>query len=226
MAKKQQARISQLVDLYQENLHLFKHFQEAVSNSLRLDPQLNAYPHPVIHSIKTRLKDPSHLAEKIARKESDGRAISATNLFSEITDLAGVRVLHLHQTQSAEIHRFIMERVETKEWHLVEKPVAYSWDPDSTAFFKGLGGLKVQIKPSHYTSIHYVVRPRKGALAACEIQVRTLFEEIWGEIDHTVNYPVPTNNPATKEQLRVLSKLVSTGSRLADSVFKLHIPSS
>lgn len=224
MTKKQQARITQLVSLYQENLHLFKHFQEAVSNSLQLAPQLNASPHPTIHSIKTRLKDPSHLAEKIFRKEAVGRVISTENLFSEITDLAGVRVLHLHQMQAADIHRFIMERVQTKEWYLIEKPVAYSWDPDSTEFFKGLGNLKIQIKPSHYTSIHYVVRPRKGALAACEIQVRTLFEEIWGEIDHTVNYPKQTDNPATKEQLRVLSKLVSTGSRLADSIFKLNTP--
>ena len=118
-----------------------------------------------------------------------------------------------------------MKRVQAKEWYLFERPVAYSWDPDATVFFQQLG-LKVKIKPSHYTSIHYVVRPKKGAQAACEIQVRTLFEEIWGEIDHTVNYPKPATSLATKEQLRVLSKLVSTGSRLADSVFKLHIPES
>jgi len=224
MATKQPARIRELVDLYQDNLHLFKHFQEAVSNAMRFDPALNAYPHPVIHSIKTRLKDPSHLAEKISRKESSGKKITTSTLFSEITDLAGVRVLHLYQAQAEQIHSFITERIDSRDWHLVEKPIAYSWDPDATEFFKGLG-LKVQIKPSHYTSIHYVVRPRKGALVACEIQVRTLFEEIWGEIDHTVNYPVPTESPATKEQLRVLSKLVSTGSRLADSIFKLHPPS-
>ena len=54
----------------------------------------------------------------------------------------------------------------------------------------------------------------------CEIQVRTLFEEIWGEIDHSINYPHPTDSVACKEQLRVLSKLVGTGTRLADSIFR------
>ena len=56
----------------------------------------------------------------------------------------------------------------------------------------------------------------------CEIQVRTLFEEIWGEIDHTINYPKKTDSVACGEQLRVLAKLVSTGTRLADSIFRSH----
>ena len=56
----------------------------------------------------------------------------------------------------------------------------------------------------------------------CEIQVRTLFEEIWGEIDHAINYPVATESVACKEQLRVLAKLASTGSRLADSIFRSY----
>ena len=42
----------------------------------------------------------------------------------------------------------------------------------------------------------------------CEIQVRTLFEEIWGEIDHTINYPHSTESIACKEQLKVLTKLI------------------
>jgi ppGpp synthetase/RelA/SpoT-type nucleotidyltranferase len=213
--------LSQLVDLYRENTHLFQWFQEGILSALRLDPILNSEPLPIIHSIKTRLKDPQHLVEKIKRKEADGRSINKDNLFKEITDLAGVRVLHLHQAQAKLIHEFIMNKVGGNEWYLAEKPVAYSWDPDSTDFFKSLG-LNVKLKPSHYTSIHYVVRPKKGAQVACEIQVRTLFEEIWGEIDHSVNYPMATKNPATKEQLRVLSKLVSTGTRLVDSIFKLH----
>ena len=216
-----QKEIRKIVDCYTKNQHLFQLFQDAVVNALRLSPSLNEHPHPVIHSIKTRLKDPTHLAEKLKRKSESGKKITEENLFKEVTDLAGVRVLHLHQSQANAIHNFIVEQVKNKDWHLHEKPVAYSWDPDATEFFRSLG-LKVEIKSSHYTSIHYVVRPKKGAHAACEIQVRTLFEEIWGEIDHAVNYPTPTKSAATKEQLRVLSKLVSTGTRLADSIFKLN----
>ena len=54
-------------------------------------------------------------------------------------------------------------------------------------------------------------KPKHDSYVCCEIQVRTLFEEIWGEIDHSINYPESTQSKTCKEQLRVLSKLVSTG---------------
>ena len=72
--------------------------------------------------------------------------------------------------------------------------------------------------------MHYVIKPNNNENAiCCEIQVRTLFEEIWGEIDHSINYPNKTESIACSEQLKVLSKLSSTGTRLADSIFRSHI---
>jgi ppGpp synthetase/RelA/SpoT-type nucleotidyltranferase len=56
----------------------------------------------------------------------------------------------------------------------------------------------------------------------CEIQVRTLFEEIWGEVDHQINYPFPSKSIACREQIKVLSKIVGAGSRLLDSLQRVH----
>ncbi len=70
-----------------------------------------------------------------------------------------------------------------------------------------------------------LARARVRGLAqsiACEIQVRTLFEEVWGEIDHVLNYPEPTNSIACTEQLRVLAKMVGAGTRLAEAIFRSH----
>ena len=53
------------------------------------------------------------------------------------------------------------------------------------------------------------------------MQVRTLFEEVWGEIDHTFNYPVKTTNRVVQEQLKVLARVVGAGTRLSDSIFEL-----
>ena len=64
--------------------------------------------------------------------------------------------------------------------------------------------------------------PKANSPIKCEIQIRTLYEEIWGEIDHYINYPTPTNSIACREQLRVLSKLSVTGTRLADSILNSH----
>ena len=78
------------------------------------------------------------------------------------------------------------------------------------------------VKNGLYTSIHYVIKPRENSPVSCEIQVRTLFEEIWGEIDHLVNYPEPTDNVACREQIGVLARLVGAGSRLADSIYRVY----
>lgn len=210
------------VEEYKKNKHVFQRFLNAVVDSFSLEPSLNCYSSPVIHSIKHRLKDESHLEKKLKRKAGDNR-VSKNDIFDRITDLAGVRVLHLYQDQLPLIHNFIMSMVSSGDWALNEKPIAYSWDPESQRFFEGLN-LDVKIKESYYTSIHYVVKPANDNRVKCEIQVRTLFEEIWGEIDHTINYPEVSSSIATKEQLKVLSKLVSTGSRLADSIFRLDKP--
>ena len=178
-------------------------------------------PHSsIVHSVKSRLKDRNHLKEKIARKWDDENPINAKNVFEKITDLAGVRVLHLYQDQFPLIHVEILEKIhKQKDWTLVEPPKAYTWDPESKQFFESLE-IGVEIKESYYTSVHYVVRPRMDSPLCCEIQVRTLFEEIWGEVDHTLNYPTKSENLACREQLKVLAKLVGAGSRLVDSIFR------
>ena len=217
----QEDMIDEAVVEFSQQRHVFQRFLNGVIDSFTLEPKLNEYGKPVLHSIKHRLKDEEHLKQKLKRKWDPEDPITSENIFQKITDLAGVRVLHLHQDQLPIIHDFIMDMVAKGDWTLNEDPVAYSWDPESQRFFESLD-LKVKIKESYYTSIHYVVKPGNDERVKCEIQVRTLFEEVWGEIDHTINYPVESSSQATKEQLRVLSKLVSTGTRLADSIFRLE----
>ena len=213
--------VNKIVATYEDEKHYFERFMNGVVDTFKLEPKLNEYGNPIIYTIKSRLKDPDHLRDKISRKWDDEDPLTPDNVFERITDLAGVRVLHLYQDQFEILHKHIQKQVDSGDWFLKENPVAYSWDPESTSYFQELG-LDPKIKDSYYTSIHYVIMPKANSNICCEIQVRTLFEEIWGEIDHTINYPHPTENISCKEQLRVLSKLVSTGTRLADSIFRTH----
>jgi putative GTP pyrophosphokinase len=216
-----ESQIEKAIQAYIKDKHLFEKFMNGVVDSFRLEPSLNSYGKPIIYTIKNRLKDVDHLRDKISRKWNEDDPISEENIFNRVTDLAGVRVLHLYQDQFSELHDHIQKQIKADDWILRENPVAYSWDPESSEYFKKFG-LEPKIRDSYYTSIHYVVKPKKESNICCEIQIRTLFEEIWGEIDHTINYPHPTDNKSCKEQLRVLSKLVSTGTRLADSIFRTH----
>lgn len=172
-----------------------------------------------VHSVKLRIKGRENLASKLLRKKEAGVSVDANNLFQVITDLAGVRVFHLHSGQFESIHAAIMRQVEIGDWVLGEAPQAFSWDPEADGFYRRLG-FEPEIRPTFYTSVHYLLRPSKGSDMCCEVQVRTLFEEIWGEIDHSMNYPSKVDSVACSEQLRALSKLVGTGGRLVDSIIR------
>jgi ppGpp synthetase/RelA/SpoT-type nucleotidyltranferase len=213
-------RLRALMEEYEERRSELELFRDQIHNFFVKSSEFTRGNPPVVHSVKSRLKDISHLEDKIRRKWKDG-SIAPENLFSRITDLAGVRVIHLHNQQFRQIHQAIERQIANGYWYLHETPVANSWDPEASEFFTSLG-LSTKLRDTYYTSIHYVVRPQESSALTCEIQVRTLFDEAWGEIDHAMNYPEPTSILACREQLRVLAKLASTGTRLADSIFAAY----
>ncbi len=214
-------QFSEHLKLYDSVRHDLNIFMRGIVQYLGEHPQLQNSTHPVIHSYKSRLKDREHLRTKLTRKQALGENVEPPDLFRKITDLAGVRILHLYQEDFAPIDQVIRKKVKDGDWFLSEKPKAFTWDPESAAFFRCFD-LGVSEKSTLYTSVHYLVRPRSDSLLCCEVQVRTLFEEIWGEIDHQINYPKPTESVACREQLRVLSKIVGAGSRLLDSLRRVE----
>ena len=133
--------------------------------------------------------------------------------------MAGIRVLHLYPEQLQYIHEAIKKEIINGDLVFYENPKAYTWDIDLKTFYKQLD-IVTSIKPSYYTSVHYVVMPKVGSKIKCEIQVRTLYEEVWGEIDHSLNYPYKCDSLSCKEQLKVLAQLTAAGTRLANSIVK------
>ncbi len=218
--------IDRIITWYQDETRYSKIdlFRQRVERSFSCTPSLNRGVLPIIHSVKTRMKDPDHLRDKLERKwdkfsTAFREAQTSEQCLKCITDLAGVRILHLYLEQFEPLHKFILDQVIEGEWFFVEEPKAFTWDIDTQRFLLKLG-LHCEVRDTYYTSVHYVVSPNPSSWITCEIQIRTLFEEIWGEIDHSINYPHQTQSIACKEQLRVLSKLASTGTRLASSIFK------
>ena len=213
--------LAAILAAYNTMSHDLKLFMYIVERHIGENPSLVANGHHVVHSFKSRLKDADHLRTKIIRKAAEGKVITINDFYSKVTDLAGVRILHLFQEHFSEIDAVIRKKVGEGDWFLAERPKAYTWDPEAVAYFKEFD-LEVSEKPTSYTSIHYLVKPREDSKLCCEIQVRTLFEEIWGEVDHQINYPVPTENVSVREQIKVLSKIVGAGSRLLDSLKRVQ----
>ena len=215
-----EASMEVIIKRIQSEIHNIDLFRENTARFFETHPDLIQSPQ-VVHSVKSRMKDLEHLREKIQRKSTNEDPITPENIFDRITDIAGVRVLHLCQLQFTQIHSAIKQKLNSEDWILYEQPKAYTWDPESQEFFAS-HDLNVEVKESLYTSIHYVIKPRINSPVSCEIQVRTLFEEIWGEIDHLSNYPEPNNSVFLREQIGVLARLVGAGSRLADSIWRTY----
>lgn len=220
LTKPELATIDKCVKHFKDNLHLFKNAASSVKSACLHDPELKKF----IHFIKYRLKDPKHLRAKLCRKALKAKnagkepAIKVENLFQKVTDLAGVRILHLYTDQIAEMNKRILAVFKEQQYR-VYKPVANIWDKEAEAYFKNLGFRPV-FRKEMYTSVHYDIKLNTATGVRCELQVRTLADEVWGEVSHTVDYPKPTRSIACKEQLKVLARVTSGCTRLVDSIFR------
>src|ERR1022692_3929565 len=90
-----------------------------VSECLRMVPE--------VHSLRRRVKDCEHLVEKIIRKKREDPSLEFNTSSYEklVTDLIGVRAIHLFKDQWQAIHQVVKER-----WDLEGNAVAYVREGD------------------------------------------------------------------------------------------------
>ena len=175
--------------------------------------------HPKVHSVKTRVKDPEHLIEKIIRKVGDRREkygeefnFTVDNYKNEITDLLGIRVIHIFKEDWEEIHSFI-----TRMWRVLEI-VSNVREGDNTKKFEELG-IEVCSRLSGYRSVHYIIEsyPTTQKIMA-EIQVRTIFEEGYGEIDHQLRYSHKQIPEVLAQNLMLLNRIAGSSDEMASLI--------
>ena len=171
-----------------------------------------------VHSFSIRLKEPEHLIEKIIRKKLEDSSLdfSVENYRTNITDLIGIRALHLFKEDWIQIHDFI-----TGKWELREKPIANIRKGDSESFVNEFKEKGCEIKEHRfgYRSIHYLVQSQPARdLHLAEIQVRTIFEDGWSEIDHRIRYPYDVDNPILSQYLFIFNRLAGSADEMASFV--------
>ena len=175
--------------------------------------------HKKVHSVKTRVKDENHLIEKIIRKTEDRRKkygndfnFTVKNYKDEITDLVGIRVIHIFKEDWEEIHNFI-----TKMWN-VNEIVANIRKGDNTKTFEELG-IEVCSRLSGYRSVHYLVESYPTTeKVITEVQVRTIFEEGYGEIDHQLRYSLNEIPEILEQNLMLLNRIAGSSDEMASLI--------
>jgi len=176
-----------------------------------------------VHSVRWRVKESSHVLEKIVRKRAEHNIkyehISVDNYFTLITDLVGIRVLHLFKHEWIGIHDYIKSC-----WEPEEQVVAYIREGDEGDVIESYkkNNCEVKVHPAGYRSVHFIIstQPTMQKVLS-EIQVRTIFEEGWSEIDHKVRYPNFMDNELVSYFLTIFNRMSGSADEMGTFVNNL-----
>lgn len=173
-----------------------------------------------VHSVRWRIKTPEHLLEKIIRKRALGSEkylkINEHNYSEIVTDLVGVRVLHLFKHEWRDIHSYILSN-----WQPLETVKAYIREGDEGGIVDSYkeNGCDVEPHVAGYRSIHYIISTQPTLKnVVSEIQVRTIFEEGWSEIDHRVRYPNFSENKLIAYFLTIFNRMAGSADEMGTFV--------
>jgi ppGpp synthetase/RelA/SpoT-type nucleotidyltranferase len=154
-----------------------------------------------IHSMTQRVKEYSSFLEKVERKRYK-------DPFSQCTDLAGCRIICLFLSQVEEIKKIIQQEFEVIE--VTNKRTAKKYDQFGYLSLHMLVKIpKNRAKFTEFTDLEELV---------CEIQIRTILQEAWAEIEHYLNYK-SAKQEKNKELLRKIFSLAGMF-EVADSTFE------
>lgn len=170
-----------------------------------------ATPSP-IRQIMSRIKQPDKVVEKIFRKpELFPDKLSLMSL-TKMHDTIGLRIIVYFSSQLSLIDR---ELRNSRFFELDESTPPEAFFEPEKLIRLGLSHIENKEKESGYTSIHYMVRLKDSSVQSddrpvFEIQVRTLAQELWSELEHVLSYKPETRvNLSAKRRFQILSRDVS-----------------
>ena len=190
-----------------------------------------------LQSYKSRCKNPEHVIEKIIRKRNENyvkyKSLNKENYWMFLTDLIGVRGLLLYRQDWVRFHTYITEKIQDSKYvedsikdyindgsvFMAEPPKVHIRSGDFYEIYVGWVPLENILDRKHYRSAHYIVN-YKGVYI--EIQIRTLLEEGWGEIDHDILYPHKRDNIMLTEFSELLNRLVGMGDEMSSYYKRLE----
>lgn len=216
--------------IYNDFSHKKEKYEDILSNFEK--QYLDNISDKGIHSYRTRIKDPEHLIVKIIRKKQENlkkyKRLDKYNYEKFLTDLIGIRCFILFKADWQKFHSYIDNEIEdneklyikdslndfdndTSHTYMAEGPKVHIREGDSRTIYEDILPPDAIKSKKIYRSVHYII---KYAGVYIEIQVRTLFEEGWGEVDHHIVYPYYEEDNLFKQYTGLLNRL----SGLADEM--------
>lgn len=166
-----ESRVEAAVDVYRQHSRSFRRMAQHVHDTIRdkCDPS-------IIQNITFRAKDPEALVGKCLRTDEGEPKYS--DYLNEITDLAGVRVIVYTKSAVSEVCRVISEIYNVEEQE----------DVGDRVYKQGRFGYQSVHMLIHLDKRMYLGKEKAIDKAVCEIQVRTLLQHAWAEMEHDIQY--------------------------------------
>jgi putative GTP pyrophosphokinase len=173
----------------------YKKLAEYIVHLIGDDP---SSPKDSLHTIIYRIKDELRIIEKIDKQNNELEAgasqITEKNYQTRVGDLLGVRMICLRLSDIEKVAAYLRLLSEEKILHFVKGP-----DQKRSFILPVDPGESISdgkdLTYSGYSSIHYQVKLGENSDAPSgledfqfELQLRTILEEAWGEIDHKYRY--------------------------------------
>lgn len=198
--------LSQLLDEYVSRFSIYQRVLEKAHLRLKL-LQLKEPTH--ICGVKARIKDVRSLRRKLKLMAREGKLDVTLGLDEQVKDIVGLRVIRYTRSALPVIHKYLVEKyaVHGIEVYFVDDEVRNylrdavfsatelqgfeDEDDDNYRLVDTRGDEKVGRRG--HSAIHYSARLRDEGLQSMpmEIQVKDVFEEAWGELQHDVSYKYP-----------------------------------
>lgn len=176
---------------------------------------------PCVHSVRWRTKDVKHLIRKIVRKKAENSekyiSINKENYQIVVNDLIGIRAIHLFKDDLIEIDKEVRLK-----WQIRETPTIYIREGDENCP-NVEQPYEQKVHKAGYRSAHYIIEsnPTKETVTA-ELQVRTIFEEGWSEIDHTLRYPDHSDDRDLHSVLTLFNRIAGSADEIASFTLRLR----
>lgn len=195
-------------------------YEQLAAEIRRLMEKDPSFPLESTHLIFQRVKREERLIEKIAtanrEKKKSAKVIGPENYQSRVEDLLGIKIICLRPTDVEKVDRAIRDLAGEKRLVFARKPVVRK--PLIFPVRSKVRSSKTDEVDLHYegyASVHYIVRlgrnsdalPQLRKLKA-EIQLRTILEEAWGEIDHKYKYELIRSGKVMPDHLRRTFRVV------------------
>ena len=203
----------QMVLEWAKMLMSYKFALDEMSTKLTiLNEELQFVQHynPIEH-VKTRIKTPESIVEKLQRK---GLEVSKENAAAHIRDIAGVRVICSFSTDVYRVYEMIRRQGDVKVLEMkdyIKKP-----------------------KPNGYQSLHLIIEipvflSDRIEHVNVEIQIRTIAMDFWASLEHKIYYQFHEDMPISirdelKETAEMIAVLDKRMLNLKDEVQRFGIP--